>query len=369
MLYVMMYVFRLIYYMFFESVFGASPAKFLSETRTLNVDGSRPGFKKILLRTLCRFVPFEPFSFFAVNDQYHMPVKGWHDKWTRTVVVQEQQTGVKGSRYFLLIPFFILLGVAVVVAHWRYEEHLSYFYHKHEHEQKIQEIEHGLKNLSSLTIIKLTDAGRPYSSEATYLKPIMTGINSHTYVQFTVESDYNYNMVMIGELLEQKSESMQQVNIADSMLKKAFTKDYNRYRKRKQNTADLLGNGKQYEITSVAMMYQPIIKTGSSSLRYEGGEGNISLGLENSGWKTRLIDIKNLKGSIVWKNTLPQEIEGATNKLNKQSFSIFGTYTKYNEKYDVLVSFENEYGERKVYRVKGRGLDRSLTEVYPDTTP
>jgi uncharacterized RDD family membrane protein YckC len=77
---------RILYYLFFETVLGATPAKFLTETRVIDYDGTKPSFKNILVRTLSRLVPFEAFSFFADD--------GWHDKWSRTLVVKEE-TGIK----------------------------------------------------------------------------------------------------------------------------------------------------------------------------------------------------------------------------------------------------------------------------------
>ncbi len=364
-LYVMMYGCRFAYYAFFESVFGATPAKFLSETRVLNADGSKPSVKTIALRTLCRFVPFEPFSFFVVNDQYDMPVKGWHDKWTKTVIVREQQTGGKGSRYFWLIPSFIVAGLIVFAVSVWYEEHGSYLYNKHEHERKISETERGLNELSTRTIIKLSNADRIYSSTATYLRPVATESNGHLYAMFTVEDDYMYNPVTIGIRFDEGQEQMSKVNIPDSLLRKAYTKDYNRYRKNKRNTADLLGDGKRYEIESVVCMYRPIIRTGSASLNYESNEGSVSLGFENRGWETNLTEIKNLKGSVEWKNVLPQKIDGAAEKNDRPQFYIFGSYTRYNEKYEVQITLENGLGEKNVYRIKGRGIDRSLVEINP----
>jgi hypothetical protein len=45
----------------------------------VTLDGSKPGLRTILLRTLCRFIPFEPFSFFGE--------RGWHDGLSDTLVV------------------------------------------------------------------------------------------------------------------------------------------------------------------------------------------------------------------------------------------------------------------------------------------
>lgn len=71
-----------IYYTFFESVTGRTPGKFLTNTKTVDVNGNKPDFTTVLRRSLCRVVPFEEFSFFGGID------RGWHDKWSKTRVVK-----------------------------------------------------------------------------------------------------------------------------------------------------------------------------------------------------------------------------------------------------------------------------------------
>lgn len=73
---------RIVYYIICESVLGSSPAKYLTQTRVIDYDGNKPSVKKVIIRTLCRLIPFEGFSFFA-ND-------GWHDKISETTVAKEE---------------------------------------------------------------------------------------------------------------------------------------------------------------------------------------------------------------------------------------------------------------------------------------
>jgi len=70
------------YYAGFETVFGRTPAKFITGTRVVTTDGRRPSFLQILGRTLARFIPFEPFSFFGSTPT------GWHDRMSGTRVVK-----------------------------------------------------------------------------------------------------------------------------------------------------------------------------------------------------------------------------------------------------------------------------------------
>ncbi|MEO0114613.1 MAG: RDD family protein [candidate division WOR-3 bacterium] len=72
------------YYFFFEAIFQKTPGKFLTQTRVTAVDGSKPGFGSLLLRTLIRFIPFEPFSFLERRKT------GLHDRWSNTYVADER---------------------------------------------------------------------------------------------------------------------------------------------------------------------------------------------------------------------------------------------------------------------------------------
>src|SRR5262245_47888762 len=61
------------YHLFFEYLFNKTPAKWLTRTRVVRVDGERPLFMQILGRTLARYVPFEPLSYLSRTV-------GWHDR-------------------------------------------------------------------------------------------------------------------------------------------------------------------------------------------------------------------------------------------------------------------------------------------------
>lgn len=69
-----------LFYFIFEWAFARTPGKFLTGTKVVNEDGKRPKFKTILIRTLCRFIPFDSFSFLVAE-------RGWHDSISKTEVV------------------------------------------------------------------------------------------------------------------------------------------------------------------------------------------------------------------------------------------------------------------------------------------
>ncbi len=71
-----------IYFVFFEFIWGRTIGKLLTKSVVVNENGGKPTFGKILLRSLIRDVPFEPFSVLSSSS------KMWHDTWTKTIVVK-----------------------------------------------------------------------------------------------------------------------------------------------------------------------------------------------------------------------------------------------------------------------------------------
>ena len=69
------------YYFFFELLVAATPGKLMTGTRVISRQGDTLDAGSVALRNLIRFVPFEPFSFLFGE--------GWHDKWSKTTVVDK----------------------------------------------------------------------------------------------------------------------------------------------------------------------------------------------------------------------------------------------------------------------------------------
>ena len=65
---------------------GRTLGKLITKTQVVKEDGSPITFKDAFLRSLCRLVPFEPFSAFSGHP--------WHDKWTKTVVINKQKSAL-----------------------------------------------------------------------------------------------------------------------------------------------------------------------------------------------------------------------------------------------------------------------------------
>jgi len=73
----------LIYYNVFEIFFSRTIGKFITKTIVVNEFGEKPDVNEILVRTVCRIIPFEAFSFLGDLG------KGWHDSISKTYVVRK----------------------------------------------------------------------------------------------------------------------------------------------------------------------------------------------------------------------------------------------------------------------------------------
>ncbi len=73
------------YYSLTEIYFSRSFAKYFTKTLVVKADGSKPNRKSIIIRTMSRLIPFEPFSYLSPNSQ------GWHDQLSVTYVVKKSE--------------------------------------------------------------------------------------------------------------------------------------------------------------------------------------------------------------------------------------------------------------------------------------
>ena len=74
----------LAYYVFLEATTGRTLGKMITGTKVVNDQGEMPSFGQTIGRSLCRFIPFEAFSFLGQTG------RGWHDSLANTYVVQRR---------------------------------------------------------------------------------------------------------------------------------------------------------------------------------------------------------------------------------------------------------------------------------------
>lgn len=72
-----------LYYAFFDKFTGGSLGKIICGYTVIDEQAEKISFGKSMLRTICRFIPFEAFSCFAE--------RGWHDTLSKTYVVKRSE--------------------------------------------------------------------------------------------------------------------------------------------------------------------------------------------------------------------------------------------------------------------------------------
>jgi len=75
------------YYLISESSMDKSPAKFITSTKVIKRDGSKPTFKDYAVRSLVRVFLIEALSFVTTKNAGN-PI-GWHDSTAGTLVVDD----------------------------------------------------------------------------------------------------------------------------------------------------------------------------------------------------------------------------------------------------------------------------------------
>ena len=94
----------LIYYLVFEGLFARSIAKFITGTVVVDENGQKPDFATIFKRSLCRFIPFDAFTFLGGS-------RGWHDSLSHTYVVNKKAL----DEEIRLFHEFNLIGINEVI--------------------------------------------------------------------------------------------------------------------------------------------------------------------------------------------------------------------------------------------------------------
>ena len=73
------------YYIFMEYKYQKTVGKFLTKTRVISIEGEKPKIGTIIIRTLCRILPFDRLSF--VFTTY-----GFHDRLSNTTVIKDSNS-------------------------------------------------------------------------------------------------------------------------------------------------------------------------------------------------------------------------------------------------------------------------------------
>lgn len=81
-------------YTLMESMYGVTIGKLATGTRVVDIfTHEKPSLSRVLLRSVCRFIPFEPLSFFGSKPG------GWHDRLSKTRTIDIRATPITIAEY------------------------------------------------------------------------------------------------------------------------------------------------------------------------------------------------------------------------------------------------------------------------------
>lgn len=89
-------VVSLLYYNVFEIFTARTLGKFVTQTVVVDENGEKPHYETIMIRSLCRLIPFEILSFMLT------PARGWHDILSKTYVVKKWELDQKKKKFYSL---------------------------------------------------------------------------------------------------------------------------------------------------------------------------------------------------------------------------------------------------------------------------
>jgi RDD family len=350
-------VLRMLYYIIYEAVFGATPAKFLTETRVTNNEGGRNKFPAILVRTVSRIIPFEPFSFFW-NAK-------WHDSLSNSFVLKEERTGYKAVFYLWLLPFFLMTGFGIYFGYSSYKKNESRKQYKKELEQKTDALKSRYQHLSTNDII-VTKADGSYHNE--YLKVEEIKPSSIIVAKIKMNgNDYSIQQATLRKVYLQQKDSLERIEIFKEEIDKALAAAFNfdAYRKNEHyHYSNLLRNGIQYELQNIMRLYGPVLETNINAWQqdFAGDQYSMLFNFSNVGGMCRLIEIKNTAGDIKWNLPLPMALSRENYPFRE--FKIKGYELKQDTSYQFILVLEDELLNKYKYLVEGKDSHFKLREIY-----
>jgi len=81
--FVLLFALYFAYYIVLEVKLGKTLGKMLTKTVVVKLNGERPTSTDIFIRTLCRFIPFDQFSYIFTKN-------GFHDYLSKTMVIKNR---------------------------------------------------------------------------------------------------------------------------------------------------------------------------------------------------------------------------------------------------------------------------------------
>lgn len=339
-----------LYYTLSEILFGATPAKFLTNTRVVNNDFKPASKYAILLRTLYKRIPFNGFSF--------LEGAGWHDKLSKTKLVYIKNNGVKGSLYLIILPITFLLIKGSSYAYFKYDNYIVELGYQDEFNKNVNAIDLGLSNIKTNCVI-VFEQQESIMRDVLYLKVERITPDS-IYGIFIpnniVKSDSPYELEKgYAKLLKQESTS---VAVSFNDLKSSFYRNYQDMIN--QNTIGLKIPNMEYKLTLVKV----IVLGGTNFLCTYTSPINLevlSIRLCNDGWPGTIKNVKIINQGLHFdslSNNIPRKLDE-----ENSCFNLDFTNYKMDSPYVFTMDVQDVNGNLVTYIVSGVNYQNSIKKI------
>lgn len=344
----------MIFYVFFESIFDSTPAKFLSESRLVQVDGQKLTFKIVAGRTFARFIPFESFSFLGAGS-------GCHDYLTNTTVVREKSIGISWRYYLLLIPIYILGVVGSFFCDKYATDYKINCILKNEHSKKVDAITEKLGKLGTNSVIVLNDIDAEYSYASTWLYLKIEKVNDIS-VEVSVFACNSFaNNRTVEDQYNASKTLLDRVTLKLSDLRKGITPSYENYESGKREWLSIPHDTHKYEIEEIGEIFGPLVVGKEFTDVYNG---YLSLAFENRGWGADIIEFKNIEGTLNWEACHSLHVNAAPSKSTYGTeLNLVASNYKKGDHYKFTFMAVDSLGHKQKYLVDGIGFERNIKRI------
>lgn len=353
--YVLFFICSLIYYIFFEVLFGSTPAKFLTESRVVTLDGKKISLKQGTLRTLYRHVPLASLSFLFGRD-------GAHDYWSNTVVVKEKRIGCKTKTYLLFFPAILVIGIGSFWAYEKYQQKKADDTNRKQYSFEIKNLQNELSHLDSTVVLQLSNVNDMPEDSTRLLKVESIKGDSIVFKSFKVVLGFGKTYeIESGYLL--LPAALPTIKVHKSKLQNCYVSDYDTYKKGERKGERFFEEDQKYEISNIHRLFGPSIQyDGSVSTSYSNNE-LVEIRFLNAGSTGRILAIENLEGNIKWADTFPMQIDGLEKSFSQAHFSLIGENYKMDEWYMFAIVVEDLTGAKQKYVVELEGTEVFISRV------
>lgn len=343
-------LFRLLYYLLFEHLGYATPAKFLTGTYVVDSgSGHLPNRMQITGRSFSRFIPFESFSFLGKE--------GWHDAFSKTTVVREHGRKYARTKQWWWLVLLIIALICAPLGNYiiseRYQGRMNSIAEDHEGYRR-QAI---LNNLSTEHVLVAERIG---NYKMPYWGFKVTGLSNDSLIlsKFALPK---YASAFEDGLLEQymrESAPSEDFRIPIQAVHEAFIPD--------ENQLITIGDsGTTYHIEDILSVGIPVIRQGNSTStrRTSSGECDKTFQMILSNRPAQITGIETLEGHITWTDAFPLVIE-LPEEDDKTIFHISAQHPCNKEAFIAEVHLESTEGIRYKYLLQKTDRDLFVSRKY-----